>query len=50
MSVFLEVVGIECFEVDIKEVGYSYMKGIFWIMWVKLVDYDLLVKIIEFNI
>ncbi|EAF6111542.1 iron chaperone [Listeria monocytogenes] len=50
MSVSPEVAGIERFEADIKEAGYSHKKGIFRITWAKPVDYDLLAKIIEFNI
>ncbi|EAE7768106.1 iron chaperone [Listeria monocytogenes] len=50
MSVSPEVAGIERFEADIKEAGYSHTKGIFRIAWAKPVDHDLLAKIIKFNI
>lgn len=50
MSVSPEVAGIDRFETELKEAGYSHTKGIFRILWKKPVDFDLLAKIIEFNI
>lgn len=50
MSVSPEVAGIDRFEAELKEAGYSHTKEIFRILWKKPVDFDLLAKIIEFNI
>ncbi|MBC1395851.1 iron chaperone [Listeria welshimeri] len=50
MSVSPEAAGIERFEAELKDAGYSHTKGIFRITWAKPVDFSLLTKIIEFNI
>ncbi|MBU8906147.1 iron chaperone [Desertibacillus haloalkaliphilus] len=50
MSVSPEEVGIAHFADDIVQAGYSATKGLFRIAWNKQVNYDLLEKIIEFNI
>lgn len=50
LSVSPEEVGITQFAEDIEQAGYSYTKGLFRIPWNKTVDYELLRKMIEFNI
>ena len=50
MSVSPEVAGITRFANDIAEAGYSATKGLFRIPWKKPVNYELLEKMIEFNI
>ncbi|WP_271004748.1 iron chaperone [Listeria seeligeri] len=50
MSISPEVAGIERFEEDLKQAGYSHTKGLFKITWAKPVDFSLLEKIIQFNI
>jgi len=50
MSVSPEEVGIAHFADDISEAGYSATKGLFRIPWNKPVNYELLEKMIEFNI
>lgn len=49
-SVAPEGVTIEKFSEDIKKSGYTHTREIFRIPWDKEVDYDLLKRIIEFNI
>ena len=41
---------IEHFKREIEKAGYSYTKGIFRIKWTDNIDYDLLHKIVAFNI
>lgn len=41
---------ITLFEKDIKEAGYSYTKGLFRIKWTDKIDFELLDKIIEYNV
>ncbi|MBU9721289.1 MULTISPECIES: iron chaperone [Bacillaceae] len=50
MSVSPEEVGIAHFSDDITEAGYSSTKGLFRIPWNKPVNYELLEKMITFNI
>jgi len=50
MSVAPEQAGIANFEDDIAQAGYSATKGLFRIQWNEPVNYELLKKIIEFNI
>lgn len=50
MSVAPEQVGIANFADDIAQAGYSATKGLFRIQWNEPVNYELLKKIIEFNI
>ncbi|QOY38156.1 iron chaperone [Anaerobacillus isosaccharinicus] len=50
LSVSPEEVGITQFADDIAQAGYSNTKGLFRIPWNKPVDYELLRKMIEFNI
>ncbi|WP_071395021.1 iron chaperone [Bacillus tuaregi] len=50
MSVSPEDAGIAQFTDEIAQAGYSATKGLFRIPWKKPVDYDLLEKMIEFNI
>lgn len=38
------------FQKEIEEAGYSHTKGLFKIKWMDKVDYDLLSKIVAFNI
>lgn len=42
--------GISQFEKEIEEAGYSHTQGLFRIKWTDKVDFDLLDKIIFFNI
>lgn len=41
---------IERFEKEIEQAGYSYTKELFRIKWTDKVDYDLLRKIVAYNI
>jgi uncharacterized protein YdhG (YjbR/CyaY superfamily) len=41
---------IDLFEKEIEEAGYSHTKQLFRIKWTDKVDYDLLRKIVAFNI
>lgn len=50
MSVAPEEVGMVKFADDIAEAGYSATKGLFRIPWKEPVNYELLEKMIEFNI
>ncbi|MBS4202345.1 iron chaperone [Bacillus sp. FJAT-49732] len=50
LSISPEEVGIERFADDITKAGYSATKGLFRIPWNDPVDYELLEKMIEFNI
>lgn len=50
MSVSPEEVGITQFADDIAQAGYSATKGLFRIPWNKPVNYELLEKMIKFNI
>jgi len=50
MSVSPENAGIAHFSDDIAKAGYSATKGLFRIRWNEPVNYELLKKMIEFNI
>lgn len=50
MAVSPEVAGITKFEEEIKANGYTHTKGIFRIKWSDDVNYELLRKMIAFNI
>jgi uncharacterized protein len=50
MSISPEEVVIAHFADDIKQAGYSATKGLFRIKWSEPVNYELLKKMIEFNI
>lgn len=50
MSVSPEEAGIAHFADDIAKAGYSATKGLFRIPWKELVNYELLEKMIEYNI
>lgn len=50
LSVSPEEFGMEHFADDIAEAGYSATKGLFRIKWNEAVNYELLEKMIEFNI
>lgn len=50
MSVSPEEVGIAHFADDIAQAGYSATKDLFRIPWNEPVNYELLEKVIEFNI
>lgn len=50
MSISPENAGIAQFADDIAKAGYSATKGLFRIRWNEPVNYELLKKIIEFNI
>ncbi|WP_346235074.1 iron chaperone [Lysinibacillus telephonicus] len=50
LSVSSEEAGIAHFVDDIAKAGYSSTKGLFRIPWNELVNYELLEKMIEFNI
>lgn len=50
MSISPEEVGIARFADDIKQAGYTSTKGLFRIQWKEQINYELLEKIIEFNI
>jgi uncharacterized protein YdhG (YjbR/CyaY superfamily) len=50
LSVSPENAGITQFSNDIAQAGYSATKGLFRIPWKERVNYELLEKIIEFNI
>ncbi|RXY99882.1 iron chaperone [Fictibacillus sp. S7] len=50
LSVSPEEAGITHFADDIAQAGYSFTKGLFRIPWKERVNYELLKKMIEFNI
>ncbi|WP_430787482.1 iron chaperone [Virgibacillus flavescens] len=50
VSVAPEYAAMERFADDIAEAGYSSTKGLFRIKWNQTVNYELLQKIVEFNI
>lgn len=50
MSVSPEEAGITKFANELKQAGYSYTKGLFRIPWKEPVNYELLEKMIKFNI
>lgn len=50
ISVAPEAVVMEKFEDDIKNAGYTYTKELFRIKFTDKVDYDLLYKIVAYNI
>lgn len=50
MSISPEEVGIARFADDIKQASYTSTKGLFRIQWKEQINYELLEKIIEFNI
>lgn len=50
MSITPEEAGITHFSEDIAQAGYSATKGLFRIPWKEPVNYELLGKMIEFNI
>ncbi|WP_416150811.1 iron chaperone [Salipaludibacillus sp. HK11] len=50
LSVSPEEAGITHFSDNIKQTGYSATKGLFRIKWSEPVNYELLEKMIEFNI
>ena len=50
IAVAPEAVAISHFEKEIEEAGYSHAKQLFRIKWTDKVDYNLLGKIVDFNI
>ncbi|TQS75052.1 iron chaperone [Ornithinibacillus gellani] len=50
ISISPEAAGIAQFTDDLDAVGYTYTDGLFRIRWNKPVHYDLLKKMIDFNI
>lgn len=50
MAVAPEPAAISVFNKEIEEAGYSHTQGLFRIKWTDKVDYDLLYKIIAYNI
>ncbi len=50
ISVAPEAAVIKLFEKEIEEAGYSHTKELFRIKWTDKVDFDLLVKLITYNI
>ncbi|HHW30366.1 MAG TPA: iron chaperone [Clostridiaceae bacterium] len=50
IAVAPEEKAIKIFEKEIEEAGYSHTKGLFRIKWKDKVDYDLLKKIVTYNI
>lgn len=50
IAVAPEAAAINHFEKKLKEAGYSHTKQLFRIKWTEKVDYDLLGKIVDFNI
>jgi len=50
LSVAPEEKTMECFADEIAKAGYSATKGLFRIPWNESVNYELLEKLIEFNI
>ncbi|HHT66229.1 MAG: iron chaperone [Caldicoprobacterales bacterium] len=50
IAVAPEAIVIKHFEKEIEEAGYSRSKGLFRIKWNDRVDYDLLQKMIAYNI
>jgi len=50
ISVAPEAEVLELFKEDIEKAGYSYTKQLFRIKWTDKVDYELLRKIIAYNI
>lgn len=45
-----EAIAIKRFEKEIRQAGYSYTKELFRIKWTDEVDYELLEKIVAYNI
>lgn len=50
MSFTPEEYGISIFSEDIKQSGYEHTKGLAKIKWTDEIDYDLLKRVIDFNI
>ncbi|MFD1032367.1 iron chaperone [Metaplanococcus flavidus] len=50
MSVAPEQAAMTRFETDIEQAGYNHTKELFRIPWKKQLDYNLLEKMIDFNI
>ncbi len=50
ISVAPEAAVISLFEKDIDEAGYFHTPGLFRIKWIDKVDFDLLYKIVAYNI
>lgn len=50
IAVAPEAVVINLFEKEIEEAGYSYTKELFRIKWTDKVDFDLLRKLVNYNI
>lgn len=50
ISVAPEAIAIRQFENEIREAGYLYTKNLFRIKWSDKVDYDLIHKIVSYNI
>ncbi|KUO49916.1 MAG: iron chaperone [Desulfitibacter sp. BRH_c19] len=50
IAVAPEPVVISLFEKEIEEAGYSHTQGLFRIKWTDKVDFDLLYKIVAYNI
>ena len=45
-----EAVVISLFEKEIEQAGYSHAKELFRIKWIDQVDFDLLHKLVNYNI
>lgn len=50
IAVAPEPAAIDQFKKEIEDAGYSYTKGLFRIKWTDKIDYDLLQKIVAYNI
>ncbi len=50
IAVAPEAVVISLFEKEIEEAGYSHTQGLFRIKWTDNVDFDLLYKVVAYNI
>ncbi len=50
IAVAPEAVAIHHFEKEIEEAGYSHTQELFRIKWTDKVDYDLLCKLVNYNI
>lgn len=50
IAVAPEPVVISLFKKEIEEAGYSYTQGLFRLKWTDKVDYDLLHKMVAYNI
>lgn len=50
IAVAPEAVAISLFEKEIEAAGYSHTQGLFRIKWTDKVDFDLLYKIVAYNI